>query len=150
MILLHLSVKRELLVYDRLDRNPNNSNVGIGIKPIFYVSPLNSDSGNTYAMAEIFFLDVSNSISLGKRIYGYVDFFNAGQGGFNISIPTCYTKTSKRIDGCELNSKEDVKKWVRKSQKAKTGFGKPVFQMSFAKYVAPPSEPKAKGIPLDF
>jgi len=135
---------------NRLKENYKNSGIGIGFKLIYYDSIVENYSGN-FALSEVFFVDINdNNKVIGASIYGYVSFFNSGHGGFNISIPTCHTKTTSIIDGCELNSKNEVIKWVRKSQLNSEKYGKSIFRMSFAKYLPPPSQPRAKGILFEF
>jgi len=123
-----------------------SDDIGIAITPISYVT----DSFKKYSLAEVSFVDLRRKKIIGSTIYGYVDFFDSGHGGFNISIPTCYTLTSQWIDGCQLNSKKDITKRVSKSQKMEDTYGKAVFTMSLAKYMPPPSQPIARGIPLNF
>lgn len=141
------------VAYRRLNDNPNRSGIGIGIRPVRYLSPHteDNDSGSgSYGLAEVFFVDMeNNNTPVGTTVYGYMDFFTAGREGFNIKVPTCYAKTSKRIDGCVLPTERHVRHWVRQSQKTASGYGTPFFEMSLAKYVPPPKEPMAKGVPIE-
>lgn len=133
------------VAYERLNDDPNDSGIGIGIRPVRY-----SIDGSDYGLVELFFVDMDNrNQKIGSTIYGYISFFKAGRGGINISIPTCFISTTKWMDGCVLDSKSKVGNFVRKSQIKSDGWGKPVFQFSMAKYVPPPKEPEAKGVPLN-
>lgn len=129
--------------YNRFEDSNYDSGIGLKVSLFSY-----SSGDSNYALARVSFVDMNNSnTEIDSQVYGYVDFFDSPHGGFNVHIPTCEVKTNEAIDGCVLNTTDDLTKIIKSSMDQKTGYGKSLITFSFAKFLPPPEEPKAKGIP---
>ena len=132
-------------VRERLDDNPNNSQIGLAFKLIEY-----ERMGDRRGLAELYFIDFANkNRKMGNTVYAYLGFISpteSNNGTIYIHVPSCYIMTSRRIDGCLVKDWKTATEYIYKSQENRNAYGKSYISFALSKYIPPPEEPQAQGI----